>query len=67
MKAHSQRMTNELGETVIIHANEKDKDGVPGLLLSVTGPDEEQELHVTRKEAVEVLDALSKLMRPRSR
>lgn len=66
MRTYSRRFTNERGETVIVHASEKDAQGVSGILLSVAGPDSETELHITKQEAVEVLEALNKLMKPRT-
>ncbi len=63
-KILSSRFNNENGKEIYIRASEEPIHDVPGVLLYLTGPDTEAEMHVTRKEGVELLILLSKLLKP---
>jgi hypothetical protein len=62
-KVVSHRFTNERGSEVYIRASEEPIQGVAGVLLYVTGPDTDTEMHVTRQEGLELLTLLSKLLK----
>ncbi|MDQ1299659.1 MAG: hypothetical protein QG636_327 [Patescibacteria group bacterium] len=63
-KVVSIRFRNEKGNDVYVRASEELVQGVPGVVLFVTGPDEDSEMHVTRQEAIELFALLSKLLKP---
>jgi len=64
MRTHSRQFVNELGNTIIVRVNEEKRHGMPGILLYVAGPDSDTELFITRQEAMEVLEGLSKVLKP---
>lgn len=63
----SNRFTNEKGNDVYVRANEEPIAGIPGILLYISGPDSDMEMHVTRQEGLELMNLLSKLLKPASR
>lgn len=60
----STRFRNEKGNDVYVRASEESVQGIPGLVLFVTGPDEDSEMHITRQEGLELFALLSKLLKP---
>ena len=58
------RFTNELGNEIYARVTEAPIGGVPGVILYIAGPDSDMEMHVTRKEAQELLALLSKSLKP---
>lgn len=63
-KVVSTRFRNEKGNDVYVRASEESVQGVPGIVLFVTGPDEDAEMHLTRQEGIELFALLSKLFKP---
>ncbi len=63
-KVVSTRFRNEKGNDVYVRASEELVQGVPGVVLFVTGPDEDSEMQITRQEGIELLALLSKLLKP---
>jgi hypothetical protein len=62
-KVVSNRFQNERGNEVYIRASEEPIHGIPGVLLYVTGPDSDTEMHITRQEGLELFALLSKLLK----
>lgn len=63
-KVVSTRFRNEKGNDVYVRASEESVQGVPGIVLFVTGSDEDSEMHITRQEGIELFALLSKLLKP---
>lgn len=42
---------NELGNEITLSISEKDIDGVEGVLIEITGPTSDTEIHITKSEA----------------
>ncbi len=63
-KVVSTRFRNEKGNDVYVRASEEPVQGVPGVVLFVTGPDEDSEMQITQQEAIELFALLSKLLKP---
>lgn len=62
-KVVSQRFRDEKGNDTYVRATEAPIGGIPGILLYVAGPDSDTEMHVTRQEALELMNVLSKLLK----
>jgi hypothetical protein len=67
MKIYSRNFVNELGNTITVRVSEEMRHGMKGILIYMEGPDSEMENFVTPQEAVELLEGLSKLLKPRRR
>jgi hypothetical protein len=67
MKVYSRQFVNELGNTVTLRVSEEMRHGVKGIVIYVAGPDSDTESFVTSQEAVELLEGLSKLLKPKRR
>ncbi len=57
--------SNELGNQVVVLVEDKELDGVKGILVSIEGPDSDMTSHITREEAVELHKALGDFLTPR--
>jgi hypothetical protein len=67
MKTYSRRFVNEQGNTIILNVSEEERYGQKGIRIYIAGPDSETENFVTPMEAVELLEGLSKLLKPKRR
>ncbi len=65
MATYSRRFTNELGHAVVVQVSDEIRHGVKGIRMYIEGPDSDTESFVTRQEAVELLEGLSKIMKPK--
>jgi hypothetical protein len=65
MATYSRQFSNELGNTIIVQVSDEVRHGVKGIRLYIAGPDSDSENFITRQEAVEVLEGLSKIMKPK--
>jgi hypothetical protein len=65
MKTYSRNFTNELGHSAIVRANEETRHDVPGVLLFFTGSNADTEVFLTKQEAIEMLEALSAVLKRR--
>ncbi|MDP3402939.1 MAG: hypothetical protein Q8S35_03240 [bacterium] len=63
-KVVSTRFRNEKGNDVYVRVSEEPVQGIPGVVLFVTGPDEDSEMQITRQEGIELFALLSKLLKP---
>lgn len=66
-KMVSNRFRNEKGNDIYARVSEEPIQGVPGVLLYLTGPDSDTEMHITRQEGLEIMALLSKILKPGSR
>jgi hypothetical protein len=64
-RTFTNRFTNELGNAIYVRAREEPIGRTPGIVLYLAGPDSDMEMHVTRQEAVELLQALARILKPR--
>jgi hypothetical protein len=62
-KVVTTRFKNERGNDVYLRVTEEPLLGVPGVLLYVAGPDSDSEMHITRQEGLELLAALTKILK----
>jgi hypothetical protein len=67
MKIYSRNFVNENGDNVTVRVSEEVRHGMKGILIYMASPDSEMENFVTPQEAVELLEGLSKLLKPRRR
>ena len=67
MKIYSRNFVNEEGNQIIVRISEETRHGMKGILIYLAGPDSEMENFVTPQEAVELLEGLSKILKPRRR
>ena len=65
MATYSRQFTNELGDSVTIQVSDEMRHDVKGIRIYVEGPSSDVESFMTRQEAVEVLEGLSKIMKPK--
>ncbi|MDB5224974.1 MAG: hypothetical protein JWO43_596 [Candidatus Adlerbacteria bacterium] len=56
------KFTNELGHDITVEMEAKKIEGVEGILLTVTGPESEVEVHITRAEADVISEELVKFL-----
>ncbi len=66
MATYSRQFINDKGESVSVLVGDDDRNGVKGVRIYVTAPDEDSEIFVSRQEAVEVLEGLSRIMRTKN-
>ena len=66
MATYSRQFINDKGESVSVLVGDDDRNGVKGVRIYVTAPDEDSEIFISRQEAVEVLEGLSKIMRTKN-
>ena len=66
MATYSRQFINDKGESVSVLVGDDDRNGVKGVRIYVTAPEEDSEIFVSRQEAVEVLEGLSKIMRTKN-
>ena len=65
MATYSRQFINEQGNSVFVQVSDEERFGVKGILIYIAGPETDTENFVTRQEAVELLEGLSKLMKPK--
>ncbi len=65
MATYSRQFINELGNSVFVQVSDEERLGIKGIRIYIAGPDSDTENFVTRQEAVELLEGLSKLMKPK--
>jgi hypothetical protein len=65
MATYSRHFTNELGNSISIQVSDEIRHNVKGIRIYIAGPDSDTENFVTRQEAVELLEGLSKIMKPK--
>jgi len=65
MATYSRRFVNELGNSIVVQVSDEMRHGVKGVRIYIEGPDSDTENFVTRQEAVELLEGLSKIMKPK--
>jgi hypothetical protein len=58
------RFTNESGEEAYARVSEASVGKVPGVLLYIARPGTDIEMHVTQREAMELKELLSKILKP---
>jgi|GEM_PF-6353058 len=58
-----QRFRNEKGEDIYVRAKEEPLLREPGILLYVARPDQDMEMHITKKEAQELSKLLSSILK----
>lgn len=58
------RFTNELGNEITVKVTKKGIDGVEGIFISIEGPTSLSENHITKKEAVVLLEMLGETLAP---
>ena len=66
MATYSRQFINDKGKSVSVLVGDDDRNGVKGVRIYVTAPDEDSEIFISRQEAVEVLEGLSKIMRTKN-
>ncbi len=49
---------NELGSEIDVEVSKKDINDIEGVLISISGPTSDTEVHVTRQEALVIYDRL---------
>ena len=62
MRVYSRNFQNELGNAVTVRAREEKISGIDGIIVSLVGSDSDTEFEVTRQEALEVLEAISRAL-----
>lgn len=62
MLTYSRQFQNELGNTITVRASAETVSGVPGILVAIIGPESDTELEVTRQEALELLEGISRVL-----
>jgi hypothetical protein len=67
MKIYSRQFVNEKGDTVHMTVSEEVRHGIKGIRMYLEGPGSDVENFVTLQEAVELLEGLSKLLKPKRR
>jgi hypothetical protein len=65
MATYSRQFINELGNSINVLVSDEERHGVKGIRIYIAGPDSDTENFVTRQEAVELLEGLSKIMKPK--
>ena len=65
MATYTRRFTNELGNQIVLQVSDEIRQNVKGIRIYIEGPDSDTENFVTRQEAVELLEGLSKIMKPK--
>jgi hypothetical protein len=65
MATYSRQFINELGNTIQVLVSDEMRHGIKGIRIYIAGPDSETENFVTPKEAVELLEGLSKILKPK--
>lgn len=60
---YEEKFKNELGNDIFISVEEKDIAGVPGIFISMEGPDSKTENHITRAEAKVLLQKLGEILK----
>jgi hypothetical protein len=65
MATYSRQFINELGNSVNVLVSDEERHGVKGIRIYIAGPDSDTENFITRQEAVELLEGLSKIMKPK--
>jgi hypothetical protein len=65
MATYSRRFTNELGHPVVVQVSDEERHGMKGIRIYIEGPDSDVENFVTRQEAIELMEGLSKIMKTR--
>ncbi len=65
MATYSRHFTNELGNSVTVVVSDEIRQNVKGIRIYISGPESETENFVTREEAVELMEGLSKIMKPK--
>ena len=65
MATYSRQFINEQGNSVFVQVSDEERFGVKGIRIYIAGPETDTENFVTRQEAVELLEGLSKLMKPK--
>jgi hypothetical protein len=66
MATYSRQFINDKGESVSVLVGDDDRNGVKGVRIYITAPEEDSEIFVSRQEAVEVLEGLSRIMRTKN-
>jgi hypothetical protein len=67
MQIYSRQFVNEKGDRVSLRVSKEERHGTKGISLFLGGPDSELDSFVTLEEAVEILEGLSKLLKPSRR
>jgi hypothetical protein len=67
MRIYSRQFVNELGNTITLRVSVEERHGTKGISIYIAGPDSDTENFVTSQEAVELLEGLSKLLKPKRR
>lgn len=62
METFEKQFKNELGNLIEVKVSPKEIDGVPGVIISISGPKSSTENHVTRLEAEILCEQLKKLL-----
>jgi hypothetical protein len=65
MATYSRQFINERGDSTFVQVSDEERLGTKGIRIYIAGPDTDTENFVTRQEAVELLEGLSKLMKPK--
>ena len=66
MKTFEKKFTNELGNQIHVQVSSKETHGVPGVMISISGPTSISENHVTRLEAEVICEGLKLLLNKNS-
>jgi hypothetical protein len=65
MATYSRQFINELGNSISVQVSDEMRHGIKGVRIYIAGPDSDTENFITRQEAVEVLEGLSKILKPK--
>jgi hypothetical protein len=56
------RFQNEIGNSIELEVVEKEISEVPGILISLSGPTSDTDLHITREEAKVLIEELERVI-----
>jgi hypothetical protein len=62
MEIFEKQFTNELGNSIHVQVKSKEIEGVPGVVIAISGPHSSTENHVTQLEAEVICEQLKLLL-----